>query len=264
MLFDMHVHIFSEKVAAKALSLLSREFGSPPLTDGTPADTAEKMREWGVDAFTALNIATKPSQQKVVNDWAASVQDGSVFCFGSVHPDAPDAVEELNRIASLGLHGVKLHPDDQDFDVADPKLYPVYETAAALGLPVTFHVGRDPADVRALHSTPAGIAEIARLFPRLTIIAAHMGGAMMYDEAERLLAGKNLYLDTALSRALCPPEQFRRLVDRHGSERILFGSDCPWQSPRDEFEWLERLGLPAKDMDSICWRNAVRLLGIGG
>ncbi|MCI1966445.1 MAG: amidohydrolase family protein [Oscillospiraceae bacterium] len=262
MLFDMHIHMFSDGIAEKALSHLTQLFGHPPLTNGTVSDTKRKMKEWGVTSFTALNIATKPSQQKVINDWAASVQSNQVCCFGTVHPDAPDAPQEIERMAKLHLHGIKLHPDFQEFMITDPKLYPIYEAASDLGLPITFHVGRDPENIEAPHATPSGILQLSRLFPKLTIIAAHLGGARMFDEVEQTLAGKNVYFDTALTNVLCPPEQFLRIVRKHGSERILFGSDCPWQSPLDEFKWLERLNLPSKDRENIYWNNAVRLLKI--
>lgn len=260
MLFDMHVHMFSDKIAEKALSHLALLFGHQPLTKGTVCDTGQKMKEWGVTSFTALNIATKPGQQRIINDWAASVQANSIFCFGTVHPDAPDAAEEVARIAELGLRGIKLHPDFQKFLIDDPKLYPIYEAASSLSLPITFHVGRDPDSVQVPYATPSGIARISSLFPDLTIIAAHMGGARMSDEVEQTLAGKNVYLDTSLSNVFCPPDQFIRIVRKHGSERILFGSDCPWQSPLEEFRWIERLGLSSADRENIYWNNAARLL----
>ena len=260
MLFDMHVHIFNNQIAGKAMTNLAEAFSHPPITDGTLADTKSKMTEWGVSAFTALNIATKPGQQKVINDWAASVQSDSICCFGAVHPDAPDAAGEVARIARLGLRGIKLHPDFQGFEITDRKLYPIYEAASSLGLPITFHVGRDPACIDHPHATPSGIALLSRLFPRLTIIAAHVGGARMSDEAEQILAGKKVYLDTSLSNVFCPPDQFIRIVRKHGSERVLFGSDCPWQSPLNEFQWIERLGLTSQERENIYWKNAARLL----
>lgn len=260
MLFDMHVHMFSDKIAEKALSHLALLFGHPPMTNGTVGGTEQKMKGWGVTSCTALNIATKPGQQRVINDWAASVQTDSVFCFGTVHPDAADAAEEVARIAELGLHGIKLHPDFQAFSIDDPKMYPIYEVASSLGLPITFHVGRDPDSVKVPYATPSGIARVSRLFPNLKIIAAHMGGARMSDEVEQTLAGKNVYLDTSLSNVFCPPDQFIRIVKKHGSERILFGSDCPWQSPLEEFKWIEALGLSSTDRENIYWNNAAHLL----
>jgi predicted TIM-barrel fold metal-dependent hydrolase len=264
MLFDMHVHMFSDKIAKRALLNLTRTFGHPPLTDGTVSDTEQKMKEWGVTSFTALNIATKPGQQRVINDWASSIQTDSVFCFGTVHPDAPDAAEEVARIAGLGLRGIKLHPDFQKFRITDPKLYPIYEAASDFSLPITFHTGRDPVSIRVPHAAPSDIDRLVRLFPKLTIIAAHLGGARMSDEVEQILAGKNIFFDTALTNVLCSPQQFVRIVRKHGSERVLFGSDCPWQSSLEEFKWIERSGLSSRERENIYWNNAARLLKIPG
>lgn len=68
MLIDAHIHMFSEKIAQKALNNLSNICKSPYFTDGTLADTKEKLRAWGVDAAMAMNIATKPTQQPTVNN----------------------------------------------------------------------------------------------------------------------------------------------------------------------------------------------------
>lgn len=262
MLIDMHVHIFPDRLAPRALNKLVQVNKVPYYTDGTLDDTRKKMQEWGVDRFTALNIATKPTQQTSVNNWAASVQGRRITGFGSVHPDAPDAVEELFRIRQLGLPGVKLHPDYQDFFVDDPKMFPIYDAISELGLIVTFHMGKDPLSPAKVHASPAALASVIAQFPKMKIIAAHLGGMAMYREAEEQLAGKNLYFDTSMCDRMCPPEQFERTVRSHGSERILFASDCPWSRSADIFAYIERTSLSAAEKENIYWRNAVQLLGI--
>jgi uncharacterized protein len=262
MLIDMHVHMFADRIAKRALNNLARICKCPYYTDGTVDGTSEKLREWGVNFCAAMNIATKPSQQATINDWAASVQNQSIRCFGSVHPDAPDALDELQRIKALGLCGVKLHPDYQDFFIDDKKMFPIYEAISALELPVTFHTGRDPLSPNLVHASPAAVARTADLFPKMKIIAAHMGGMAMYSEVEELLAGKNIFLDTAMSAMLCPPEQFERIVNKHGSEHVLFASDCPWSRSCDELRYIEKTHLSSSDKENIYWRNAARLLNI--
>lgn len=260
MLIDAHVHMFSEKIAQKALTNLATICKSPYFTNGTLADTKEKLHEWGVDAAFAMNIATKPSQQTIVNNWAASIDDSMFYSFGSVHPDAPDALEELRRIKELGLYGVKLHPDYQGFLIDDPRLFPIYDAIAALELPVTFHTGWDPLSPNLVHASPKAVAKVARQFPKLTIIAAHMGGMALYGEAEEYVAGQNIFIDTAMSARLCQPEQFERLVSKHGSERVLFGSDCPWSRSCDEFDFIEHTHLSDREKENIYYRNAQALL----
>lgn len=95
----------------------------------------------GVDKGVFLSIATKPSQQKSINDFCASIASDTVIPFGSVHPDAPDWESEMERIVALGLKGIKLHPDYQDFDMDEPRVLPIFQKARDLGLCVVVHAG---------------------------------------------------------------------------------------------------------------------------
>ena len=101
MLIDFHVHCFNEKIAEKAISVLEERAGIAPYTRGLISQTTALFDKWGVDKGVLLPIATKPSQQKVINDWAAAQDGGRFISFGSVHPDAEDLTEELDRIVEL-------------------------------------------------------------------------------------------------------------------------------------------------------------------
>lgn len=263
LILDMHTHAFPDAIAAKALPKLSTICGCPYHTDGTLVGTQEKMKEWGVDAFTLMHIATTPTQHTSVNNWAASIQKENVICFGSVHPNAEDPVAEIQRIHSLGLRGIKFHPDYQEFFVDDPRLFPLYEEAASLHLPVTFHTGRDPLSPTLVHAPAEKMAKIADLFPTLTIIAAHMGGMDTPDEAETFLLGKaNVYLDTAFASHYLTPTQCEHMIRTHGLNRVLFASDSPWSRSCDEREFLERCGFSSRELDQLMGENACELLSI--
>jgi len=266
-LIDCHLHAFPDAIAARTLQKLADIARMPPRTAGTEADTRRMLEYWQVDYGILLQIATRPGQEPRVNRWAAAQQHGRLLCFGSVHPDSPDAIGQLQQIKALGLRGVKLHPDYQNFTVDDPRLFPLYAEIARLGLPVVFHTGRDPLSPEQLHATPQGIATVAARFPQLTVIAAHMGGMdrnFSFDESERLLCGsfRNLYLDTAMAAVHCPTEQFVRMVRAHGADRILFATDCPWDTPPHAYELIDRCGFTAEERADICWRNAARLFSL--
>ena len=263
MIIDMHVHVFPEALAKRALGDVGETSHMPPVTDATVQDTRQKLNGWGISAGVLLHIATKPGQQRKINQWAAEIQDDFFYSFGSVHPDDPDSIPELTRIRELGLHGVKLHPDYQNFFANDKKVYPIYEAIQDLGLPVTFHAGWDPVSPEVCHTPPHDVAEIARRFPRMTIIAAHLGGMDACDEVERHLVGlENVYLDTSMSYLFCKPEQTRRIIQNHGHERILFASDCPWSLPTKQIALIDSLGLSTQALEHIYFRNAQRLLSI--
>ena len=225
MLIDFHTHAFPEGLAQRAMSSLTITAGMTPYTDGTVGDLEKSAEQSGVSHFVLQNIATNAHQQKAVNDWAAAVQNENVLCFGSVFPFSDDAVEELYRIRKLGLRGIKLHPDYQGFFVEDKRLIPIYETISELKLPVLFHTGYDPISPDLYHAPPEAMQKIAKSFPDMIIIAAHMGGVYCYDEVEKYLVGLNIYLDTSMSSIFCESTQFERIVRNHGADRILFGSD---------------------------------------
>ena len=121
MLIDFHTHAFPDKIAQRAIEKLSLASGGLiPQTNGGINSLKEQMSLDRVDISVVLSIATNPAQQKNVNDFASVINaEDSLFAFGSVHPDAPDALDELDRIKSLGLKGVKLHPEYQGFYADD-------------------------------------------------------------------------------------------------------------------------------------------------
>ncbi|MEL7609689.1 MAG: amidohydrolase family protein [Bacillota bacterium] len=262
MLIDFHTHAFPDAMADRTMQTLSRVSGLEPETDGTLDALNKKMDEWGTDYFVLHNIATRPSQQTTINNYAASIQGGRMFCFGTVHPDAPDAVQEVERIAELGLSGVKLHPDYQDFFIQEPRMNAVYDAIEQLGLPVLFHAGYDPLSPDLIHATPEGVADVNRRFPRMRVIAAHLGGIADLPAQRAALLGRDVYLDISVTLWRTTPEEFRDVVFDHGIERILFGSDCPWGNSPDNLERLDRIGLTQQEKNAICYNNAAKILGL--
>lgn len=262
MIIDTHIHFFMDAIAQKAAAKLKATAQIPCYTDFTEADTRRKLKEWGIDFGLLLPIATKPGQQRKINDWAALLQGGSILCFGTVHPAAQDALTELEYIKALGLRGVKMHPDYQNFFFDDESAFPLYEKMAELGLPLALHAGFDPVSPEVAHATPAMIRDVKRVVPGLRIMAAHMGGHAMYDDVEKYIVGENVYIDISMTPGSCPQEQFERIIKNHGAEKVLFASDCPWTEPRQELVMLEKVELTGVEMERILYRNAAELLNV--
>lgn len=266
MLIDFHMHLFPDALAPRTLPHLSKISGGPYHTDGTAAGTLDAMKRWGIDRGVVLHIATKDGQQRTVNDFAKSVQEAhpELLCFGTVFPRGAGALEEVAYVRSAGLHGIKLHPAYQEFYFADKQFFPLYDAIAQAGLPLTLHAGFDPVAPNAQFAPPAGIAQVAKAFPSLTMIAAHMGGMRCWPEVSESLAGiPNVYFDTSMSSVLGEgKDAYLKLIRKHGAERILFGSDCPWNTAPNELALLESIGLTRRELDLILHQNAERLLGI--
>lgn len=266
---DFHTHSFNEKIAERAISSLEVTSGYKAYTNGTLDDTRVKLGNLGIDKAVMLAVATKPSQQKIINDWAAAVQDDMFISFGSVHPDADDLCEEIDRIKSLGLHGIKVHNDYAGIFVDDDRMIKLFKKCAEVGLPVIIHGGYDPLSPDLIHAYPEATARAFDAVPDMTLIVAHLGGMYCWDDTEKYLAGKagNLYFDVSvINRAIeegkLEYSQLERIIRKHGVERILYGSDCPWDCPSKEIEMINRLNLTDGEKEMIFHKNAERLLGL--
>lgn len=263
MIIDFHTHCFPDGLAVKAVGRLSHASGGLiPYTDGTLAGLRRRMVEDGVDAAVVLNIATNPHQQTKVNDFAAAINnEKDIFAFGSVFPGSEEAFAELERIKELGLKGVKLHPDYQGFAVDDPKWKPLYRKISELGLITVFHAGVDYGFPPPYGCMPRALATALDWFDT-PVVAAHWGGLQCGEAVLQYLCGRDVYLDTSFGYGSIPKHYALQILERHGTERILFGTDSPWHTAAMERRMLDTLGLTDIQREAIAAGNAKRLLRI--
>ncbi|MDR2520216.1 MAG: amidohydrolase family protein, partial [Eubacteriaceae bacterium] len=244
MLIDFHSHAFPGKIAHTAIPMMEAVSGFDAETDGTDADLKAKMKAWGVDRHVLLHIATRPGQHAKINAFAQSCLSEDTYCFGSVHPLDEGIAEILGQFREMGLSGVKLHPDYQSFFASDKEAYAVYGQCEELGLPICLHCGFDPKSPDLVHATPEMVGKAAEDFPKATFIGAHLGGMYRFGEVERFIAGKrNVYIDISMMAGHIQAGQYRRIILSHGTDRVLYGSDCPWSTPETELSALKALGL---------------------
>ncbi len=263
MLIDFHTHAFPPKIAARAVGKLANDAGGlSPQTDGTLESLKAEMKKDGVDISVVHAIATNPKQQANVNLYAMEMnRDPSIVAFGSIHPDAPDALEALEQIHAAGLKGVKLHPEYQGFYVDDPRMKPIYRKISQLGLITLFHAGHDYGFAPPYHCMPENLARALAWFDS-PVVAAHWGGIGCGIEVLDKLCGENLWFDLSYGYAAMPKPIAQAIVDKHGPDKLLFGSDMPWHRPAWELQLLASLDLSDADRENIYFRNAQKLLNL--
>ncbi len=265
MIIDFHVHAFNEKVSEIAVQKMQDISGLEPFTHGFVNQTLERFDEWGVDKGVLLPIATKPSQQTIINDWAKEQDGERLISFGSVHPEADDVIDELNRIKNIGLHGLKFHPDYQNFMVNDRKLDFIYDEVERLDLPVVFHAGFDYVSPDLIHCPPELSRDVVNRHKGMKMIFAHMGGLLQWQEVLDNLAGVDgeVYFDTStVSVTEYENQVLEKIINKHGSDRILFASDCPWDNSKVIADKIDSLKISDDAKENIYYRNAQRLLGL--
>lgn len=263
MIIDFHTHIFPEKIASRAIAALEKSSGEKAVLNGTLAGLQQSMALNGIDCSVVLPIATKPAQADSIFSYADHIaKEKGIISFGSVHPQSKNIKEQLRACRQAGFKGIKLHPDYQDFFIDDEQAVSVMEQAAAEDLIVVLHAGMDISFMDCHHCTPR---RLARILPRLKgakIVAAHLGGWKYWDDVERYLMDSELYIDTSFTIGWCSDEKFVRIVNAFNPERVLFGSDSPWDGQGKGVRELQGLITNEKLLNQILYRNAAALLGI--
>jgi predicted TIM-barrel fold metal-dependent hydrolase len=297
----------------------------PPLPEGAPRDAiafwqpdepAARMRAQDQDGIAAEvmypNVAffcvfaiedaeLQLASCRVYNDWVSATFSGPRFAPAAVVPvrDPATATRELERAAGLGLRAALLpaHADFRPWN--DPAWEPLWETAAGLGLPLSFHAGTGRGQTPA-HGAGAAVVNyvvtvsgpmetaaylcasgVLERHPRLRVGMIECGAgwlAWTLDAMDDAYEEHRAWVRPRLAQR--PSEYFRRqgfvtfqrdpvglaLLERTGSRSLLWGSDYP--HPEGTFPHSRRViaeqfaGLPREAAERILWRNAAEVYAI--
>lgn len=259
MIVDVHCHAWPDAIAERAMA--GRVPQLERFGDGKVGSLRQVMARAGVDNAVILGIADQARHVDGVNRFVAAQKADGFFGFGTVHPDLT-VLDNLDSLHRNGIKGVKLHSLFQGFSLDDRRIWDLLD-AFGSEIAVITHVGGGGSGEVNERATPRMIRDIARAFPNLRLIACHFGGYHQLDAAEEELLGQNVYLETSWppSMAALAPERIRSIIDRHGAERVVFGSDWPMADPGAEIASIRRLGLGEEQTAGILGQNFVRLLG---
>lgn len=251
MIIDSHAHIYPDKLARKA----ARSIG-----DFYDIDMLLKVGdEAGVDKFLVHSVATTPHQVRSINSFIAksvSEHPDRFIGFATLHPGCGDEIPEIvDEAIELGLSGIKLHPDFQEFDIDAPEAMRMYEVLEGR-LPILFHTG----DYRTQYSKPTKIIKVLEKFPKLDIIAAHFGAWSEWGYGSKELSEAGVYVDSSSSFYAMSPERIMEMIHIFGTDKIFFGSDYPMWNVKKELETFMSLPLSAEDREKILHKNLEGLL----
>lgn len=259
-IFDAHCHIYPAIIAQKAAAATAKFYEGLGITlDGTVQTLFSHSGE--ITMHLVQSVATTQLQVHSVNNFIArevAQFPDRLYGFGTLHQESSS--EDIRQILDLGLHGVKLHPDIQRFELDDPRIFALCEELEANDLTLLIHTGDDRFDF----SNPNRLIPLLRAFPKLKVIGAHFGGHTMWQEAARQLAGnyENLWVDCSSSFFALNKDEARDLIHAYGADRVLFGTDYPMWSPKEELKVFRSLELDPQEEQAILWNNAARLFNL--
>ncbi|MBQ5317308.1 MAG: amidohydrolase [Oscillospiraceae bacterium] len=261
---DAHCHIYPDAIASRAVSGIDTFYDGLPGEhyDGTMSTLLHSGGRAGIDHFIIFSVATKPTQVKSINEYLADCaarSSGRFTPLGAMHLDSEDMEADLAHLMELGLRGVKMHPDVQDFVIDEPRAMKLYEMCEDKGLPIYVHTG----DYRYDRSNPNRTVNVLKAFPKLKFIGPHFGGWSVWEDALRLLPDfPNIMVDTSSSFYLMKKDFAREIIRAYGSERVMYGTDYPMWPQRDELDFLASLDLTEKEYEDIGWRTCAKLFDI--
>lgn len=282
MVVDFHSHNFPAALAPRALAVMCAKltemnaagFGElRPVGDGTVATQLRDMDRAGVDVCVNCPVCTRPENFDAILRRALAVRGGAegaaaatrIVQLGSAHPDDPDFRRHLALLRENGISGIKIHPNYQGIDLADPRVVPFFEALRDEGLFVISHCGFDPGYIGA--PSVAGPAEIAKLLaavPGLRFVAGHLGGECGNPAraTDLLLPFPDCWIDTATMCHHDGHAEARRVVREWPADRMVFGTDYFWRDQAHLMRWVRELRPDPVEQERIFHGNARRLLGL--
>lgn len=269
MVIDFHTHVFPDKIASKTVDYLAGKADIPPFSDGTVEGLMRRMEESNTSVAVNLPVLTKPSQFEGTNRFALQLNQAfsdnkrKIISFAGIHPACENIEEKMLWIAKNGFKGVKIHPDYQETFINDEGYIKILQCAKDYDLTVVTHSGVDAAyRGEDIHCSPELVLRVLDKVPHEKFVLAHYGANEMLGDVFDMLCGQNIYFDTAYVLRFIEKEQFIKIMEKHGADRILFASDSPWSSIKNDIEIIKSFSLGNKNEEKIFSENAKKLLGI--
>ncbi|MDR0857956.1 MAG: amidohydrolase [Oscillospiraceae bacterium] len=257
---DSHAHVYPKKIARRASENIGLFYGYPvpevPISEpGTLEALIAEGKAAGTAAHCVSGAATAANQVASINDFLISLPDEAdgitLYKYGTAHHELSNVGDELARIKAAGLRGIKLHADCQRFNIDGREAYPIYEAASELALPILMHLGDETHD----YSSPLKLVKMLRDFPRLRVVAAHLGGYRDWDNGRQLAGLENVWFDSCSSQSILTPERAAEQIRHFGSERCFFGTDYPIWNVGEELGHFLRLPLTDGEKERVLGKN---------
>jgi predicted TIM-barrel fold metal-dependent hydrolase len=308
MVIDFHVHVFAkgwvpnrffDSIAELATASMKRKGVDACAVDmarmmadsaGDPEgdELIKEMDSAGIDKSIVLPIdygirlgepeVTIEALNHKYRDMARK-HDGRLIWYAGIDPRRENAADLLKQLIDEGAQGLKLQ-QACGFYPTDKLTYRLMQIMSDRDLPVLFHCSHMLPPFKSKYCEPRYIDELSIDFPKLKIIAGHLGTALAYREWIPILKTRgNVFGDISLWQEAAKRDfgEFRRsvrdLLDHVSHDKVLFGSDTPasrsqmsvpdwvklWQQlPENSADGVE---FSQKEIDAIMGGNARTAFG---
>lgn len=280
--FDAHTHLFHPKVVenVRKKTKMVQQLGLK--TAGVKKRTSRtclenELTDSQVIGGLVLPTASASKVQKA-NDNAIEQVKGStkLLTAGTLHPCARNIPDILDKLKDQEIRAIKCCSFSQQFSLQDPETFKMLKciqeknikTGAGFFIifdtlmPADQYFGSKPEH----NTTPELLGKLVKKFPSINFIGAHMGGllAPFTDVKKHLKPSDNLFLDTSNGVHVLEETQYIELIQQHGPEHIIFGTDWPWFTHKEEIRLQNKLfdkaGFTKKQKASVFADNILKML----
>ncbi len=278
MIFDCHTHVFGPgHFGGATLAAVKRAWGEDKEMNALPEQNWECVKD--IDGAIVLAFDAPATGIVVPNEYVAEYvlkHPGKLFGFASVDPNKLNATSLFeSAIKEMNLSGLKLGPIYQNFYPDQKQHFPLYAKAQELGVPILWHQGTSFVPEGFLDaSRPAMLDPIARAFPNLKMIIAHMGHPWVGECISVVRKNQNMYMD--ISALITRPWQFYNamvLAMEYGvTHKVLLGSDYPFFTTEQTIDSFRKINAVAEGtnmpriseqiIEDIIQRNTPEILGL--
>ncbi len=264
MIFANHAHVFPESLKPQ----------------GTVEKLIEFMDECGIDkavAFAPFSDRFKEAGiEENVNEWLAKAIEGNdrLVGFGTIDFEAGNFAAQVDKIAALGLKGIKMHPPYQEFVIDGPEAFEVYAQAEKLGLFISFHCGMHWHRLK--DNNVLLFDEVAWNFPKLKFSMEHIGGYHFFRDALAVMCnnsrgGDSVYAGwTSVGNRKgkgdvwsLTDEELETVIYQTGEDRSIFGIDFPFSQPdhiKADIARIKRLDISEECKEKILGKTLENLI----
>ncbi len=267
MVIDFHTHCFPEKIALGTINTLAKSSGNTPFTDGTADGLLSNISKAGADIAINLPVLTKPTQFDTVARYAIFLNEKFSLCsrkiisFAGIHPACEDINGKMRFLKENGIKGVKIHPDYQETFIDDDGYVGILQCAKELDMIVVTHAGVDDGYVgKPVRCPPRLVKKVIDKVGHSKFVLGHYGGHKQWQEVLDQLCGLDVYFDTAYTLHEIDESLFKKILEKHGEDKILFATDCPWRDIATDLSIIRNFNLCKETEEKILYKNALKLL----
>lgn len=267
-IIDSHNHIAPDKVAKLTEDAFFKGTGTRlPAGNSFRVDgILSAVERCGIDKAVVFCVAERPAIEQKANDFVIDLHQTSdkLVALGSIHPDSENYGPEIERLKANGIKGIKAHSTFQNFRPDEERVQNIWRKLEEEQMILYLHTGEDVGQTGPGKASPERISRVMEAFPDLTIVAAHFGGLHMLEESKKHLLGKDVYFDMSWypSTDQLDPGEIVDMMQTHGMDKILFGSDYPTTDAQKEIDWAMNLPLSDAERELVFYKNAQRLFDI--